>query len=156
MSLRRRVALVGLNYVPRRGTGDKNSSAVLGLDLTESLDQITIISIRGEVTQEHEEKVGRCRVTTRFLSPRLLSRSTTNGGRLHDGLRDCHRIIDSMFWAVSRIEEEQGSIPETTMMFLSDHYRVKPVARLQALPGWQIPPAWTGLSPRLGLNLSAG
>ena len=78
MSRPRRVALVGLNYVPRRGTGDKNFWAELVLRLAESLDQITIISIRDEVTQEHEERVGRCLITTRFLSPRLLSTPTTS------------------------------------------------------------------------------
>lgn len=135
MSRRRRVALVGLNCVPRRGTGDKNSSAGLGPGLTESLDEFTSISIRNDVTQEHEVKVGR--------------------GRQHDGLRVCRHIMDRTFWAVSKVEEGQASIAETTVMFLNDSYRGEP-ARLQALLGWQISPGWTGLSPRIGFTLSAG
>lgn len=71
------VALVGLNYMPHRGSGDKNFWVDLVPRLTSGLGRLSIISIRDEVTQEHQTTSGRCVVTTRFLSPRILSSPTT-------------------------------------------------------------------------------
>ena len=67
----RHLVLVGVNFTPRRATGDKNFWAALLPLLAADVDRISIISIREENVREERLRIGGCEVEIRYVPPAL-------------------------------------------------------------------------------------
>ena len=91
----RHLVLVGMNYTPHRGTGDKNFWAALVPSLAQDLDRITVVSVRaGTIGREHTTIAG-CEVETRYVHPALRrpARNTAPIGRAGAQRGGSHRRI---------------------------------------------------------------
>jgi glycosyltransferase involved in cell wall biosynthesis len=75
----RRLLLVGLDYAPWRGTGDKNFWVSLVPALARDLDRITIVSVRAETTRRENVRIAGCEVETRYVDPILLRPAVMRG-----------------------------------------------------------------------------
>lgn len=70
----RHVVLVGVNFTPRRATGDKNFWAALLPLLAGHLDRISIVSIRDEEVPGERLQIDDCVVDIRYVRPALRER----------------------------------------------------------------------------------
>jgi len=66
------VVLIGLNFQPRRSTGDKNFWAELVPLLAKRLRRITVLSVRHSQQKYEEYKLDECHISVRYYSPRFL------------------------------------------------------------------------------------
>lgn len=67
------IVLIGLNYLPKRATGDKNFFYELIPFLAKELERITIISIKN-IDKKLEEYIdGKCHIIILYYPPKLLS-----------------------------------------------------------------------------------
>ena len=70
--MHRHVVLIGLNYQPKKSTGDKNFWVELITMLSITLKYITIISIRKHPVNNEIMDINGCKVDIRYFSPKLL------------------------------------------------------------------------------------
>ena len=71
----RHLVLVGVNFTPRRATGDKNFWAALVPLLAADVDRISILSIRDEGKHEERVHIGACEIEIRYVPPSLQASS---------------------------------------------------------------------------------
>ena len=71
----RHLVLVGVNFTPRRATGDKNFWAALLPLLARHLDRISIVSIRDEPVPREQLQIDGCDVEIRYVPPALQERA---------------------------------------------------------------------------------
>ncbi len=81
----RHLVLVGLNFIPRRATGDKNFWASLLPLLATQVDRISIISVRAEPEPREHLRLGACEIDIRYVAPAM--RATSNGPGSGQGVR---------------------------------------------------------------------
>jgi len=111
----RHLVLVGLNYTPRRGTGDKNFWADLVPALAPDLDRISIVSVlRGATTREHVTLDG-CEIETRYVDAALLGSirmprvGARSGGPRGGSYRRMQGLLDKQL-VVRRVMAEVSGI----------------------------------------------
>ena len=68
----RHLVLAGLNYSPRRGTGDKNFWSALVPRIADEIDRITIVSVRDEETRREVARIDGCEIEVRYVAPAVL------------------------------------------------------------------------------------
>ncbi len=66
------IVLVGLNFYPRRHSGDKNFWIELLPYLSGSLDKITILSVRNESVPVEKLQIDNCNIEVKYIPPRIL------------------------------------------------------------------------------------
>ncbi len=80
-TMHRHIVLIGLNYQPKKSTGDKNFWVELIPFLAMSLEYITIISIRKHPAGNEIMDINGCKVDIRYFSPKLLETPDTEYDR---------------------------------------------------------------------------
>ena len=91
----RHLVLVGVNYTPHRGTGDKNFWAALVPALAQDLDRITVVSVRAGTDRPRTPTIAGCEVETRYVHPALRrpARNTASIGRAGAQRGGSHRRL---------------------------------------------------------------
>jgi glycosyltransferase involved in cell wall biosynthesis len=95
----RHLVLVGVNFVPRRATGDKNFWAALLSELALGIDRISILSVRDEPMRREQLRIGSCDVDIHYLPPAMAASNgggTMVGGRLHGWRGGSHPRIQGL------------------------------------------------------------
>jgi glycosyltransferase involved in cell wall biosynthesis len=67
----RHLVLVGIDFVPRRATGDKNFWAALLPELARGIDRISIVSVRDAPEPRERVRIGACEIDIRYIPPAL-------------------------------------------------------------------------------------
>jgi glycosyltransferase involved in cell wall biosynthesis len=80
----RHLVLIGIDFVPRRATGDKNFWAAVLPELALGIDRISVISVRDEPEPHERLRIGACEVDIRYLPPAVAG---SHGGGTMRGSR---------------------------------------------------------------------
>jgi hypothetical protein len=114
------VVLVGLNYTPRRGTGDKNFWTSLIPALAADVDRISVVSVRSGATGREHATIDGCEIETRYVDSALLGPigTTRFGGRAGTPRGGSHRRIQGLV--------EKQLVVRRIMAEVSDILRERP------------------------------
>ena len=111
----RHLVLVGVNYTPHRGTGDKNFWAALVPALARDLDRITVVSVRSVTVSREHLTIAGCEVETRYINPALRRPARNAGSNGRPGTRQggSHRRVVGLIekqLVVRRIASELSDV----------------------------------------------
>ncbi|WP_281184336.1 glycosyltransferase [Trichlorobacter lovleyi] len=111
------LVLIGINYQPRRSSGDKNFWVDIIQQVSTRIDRITILSIRQDAKQTESFEINRCKITIHYLRPKFLESPDTkhtgkrlfwNGGAYPRGLGVIEKLLNvrSILRALNQIRDE--------------------------------------------------
>jgi len=98
------IVLIGINYSPRRSSGDKNFWVDIIQEISKFTNRITIVSIRRSSQLTESFSVNNCSITIHYISPKFLESPSNNytwkrifwnGGAFPRGLGVVEKLLNT-------------------------------------------------------------